>query len=128
MTCCLGSVLSVCGFIIVTVGVCTIGCVSVSIVETDIPLTVPQGISPPFRCSTADLNITTAVVDAETTAAVRNQGGRSGASAMDVLIQALAKGSGRQGRFLTNTQYFQICRVCSLVRASLRYLEEKEGG
>lgn len=89
----------VCVFIVVTVGICNIGCISVSIVKNNIPLTVPRGISPPFCCSTADLNITTTVVDAEITAVVRNQGGRSGASAVDFLIQALAKGSGRQGRF-----------------------------
>lgn len=102
VTCCLGSVLSVCVFIVVTVGICNIACVSVSIVKqfkNNIPLTVPGGISPPFCCSTADLNITTAVVDAENMAVVRNQRGRSGASAVDFQIQALAKGSARQGRF-----------------------------
>lgn len=101
MTPCLESVLSFCVFffIVVTVGICYIGCVSVSIVKNNIPSTVPRGISPPFCCCTADLNITTAVVDAENTAVVRNQEGRSGASAVDFLIQALAKGSGRQGRF-----------------------------
>lgn len=56
-------------------------------------------MSPPFRCSTADLNITAAAVDAENTVEVRNYGGRSGAAAVDFLIQALAKGSGRQSRF-----------------------------
>ena len=60
---------------------------------------MPRGISPPFRCSTADLNITAAAVDAENTVEVRNYGGRSGAAAVDFLIQALAKGSGRQSRF-----------------------------
>lgn len=96
---CPGSVLSVCVFIVVTVGICNIGCVFVSIVRNNIPLTAPRGISPPFCCSTADLNITAAVVDAENTVVVSNQGGRSGATAVDFLIQALAKGSGRHGRF-----------------------------
>lgn len=65
MTCCLGSVLSVWLFIVVTVGICNIGCISVSIVKNNIPLTAPRGISPPFRCSAADLDITAAAVDAE---------------------------------------------------------------
>lgn len=94
-----GSVLSVGVFIVVTVGICNIGCVFVSIVRNNIPLTAPRAISPPFCCSTADLNITAAVVDAENTVVVSNQGGRSGATAVDFLIQALAKGSGRHGRF-----------------------------
>lgn len=60
---------------------------------------MPEGISLPFRCSPADLNITTAVVEAENARAVSNQGGRSLALAVDFLIQALAEGRGRQGRF-----------------------------
>lgn len=75
------------------------GCVSASTVKNNIPLTVPEGIYPPFCYSTADLNITTAVVDAENTVGARKQGSRSGASAVVFLIQALAKGSGRQCRF-----------------------------
>ena len=99
MTCCLESVLSVWVFIVVIVGICNIGCVSPSIVKNNIPLTAPRGISPPFRFSTADLNITAAVADAENTVVVSNQGGRSGAAALDFLIQAPAKGSGRHSRF-----------------------------
>lgn len=99
MTCCLWSGLSVCTFIVVTVDICKTARVSVSIVKNNIPLTVPRGISPPFRCSPADLNITTAVVDAENTRAVSNQGGRSRALAADFLIQALAEGRGRRGGF-----------------------------
>lgn len=99
VTYCLGSVLSVCVFIVVSVAIGNIGCVFVSIVKNNIPLTAPQGISPLFHCSTADLNITADIVDAENTGAMRNQGGRSGSSAMDFLIQALAVGSARQGRF-----------------------------
>lgn len=59
-------------FIVVTVDICNIGCVFVSIVRNNIPLTAPQGISPPFCCSTADLNIAAAVVDAENTVVVSN--------------------------------------------------------
>lgn len=48
------------------------------------------------------LNITTAVIDAENTVVVSNQGAKSGAVAVDFVIPALAKGAGRQ-KILTNT-------------------------
>lgn len=54
VTYCLGSVLSVCVFIVVSVAIRNIGCVFVSIVKNNIPLTVPRGISPPFHCSTRE--------------------------------------------------------------------------
>lgn len=107
---CLESVLSVWVFIVVTVRICSIGCVSVSIVRNGIPLTVPRGISPPFRCSTADLNITAAVVDAGNTVVVSNQGGRSGAAALDFLIQDLDRGI---WEILTNTLAVSKSAVCA---------------
>lgn len=108
--------------------VCNTACVSVSIVKNNIPLTVPRGISPPFRCSAADLNITTAVVDAENTRAVSNQGGRSRALAADFLIQALAEGRGRQGRFEQKHTNSKSAVCAQSAVGSSRFPEDREGG
>lgn len=51
--------------VVLTVGIRYIDCASSSIVESNIPWTAPQGISPPFCCCTADLDIATAAGEAE---------------------------------------------------------------
>lgn len=97
MTCCLGSVLSVWVFIVVTVGICNIGCFCFHS-QVEYSLDYASGYLLLSAFFTPDLNIT-AVVDAENCVVVSNQGGRSGVASVDFLIQALAKGSGRHRRF-----------------------------